>query len=151
MRLILVAVISFLMLAGCSGKAVDAKKTGAKSDAGLAAGSSKVLNRKHPLAKYIELVGFRLAEPQAGKLRIKLGVVNHSEADLGNLEMKVTLVAVTAKEGDEPIGTFDLKVSGVGPEEYKEVVVPIKTKLRVYELPDWQFLRAEFEILSPEN
>jgi hypothetical protein len=25
----------------------------------------------------------------------------------------------------------------------------VNTKLRIYELPDWQFLRAEFDITSP--
>ena len=148
MRLALVAVISFLTLAGCSTKAIEPKKA-AKGDGGLAAGSSKVLNRKHPLAKYIELVGYRLSEPSANKLLVKLGVVNHSSADLGSVELKVTLVSASAKEGDEPIGTFDVKTPNLGPEEYKEITVPLKTKLRVYELPDWQFLRAEFEIVGP--
>ena len=139
-----------LVLPACSTKPVDAKKP-AISDGGLAAGSSKVMNRKHPLAKYLEIVAFRLSEPQPGKARVKLAVVNHSEADLGNIELKVSLLAVTAKEGDEPIGTFEVKVANLGPEEFKEVTIPIKTKLRVYELPDWQFLRAEFEIVSPAN
>ncbi len=149
MRLVLVAVISFLTLAGCSSAPAPDKKKAAKADGGIAAGTSKVLNRKHPLAKYVELGGFRLSEPSAGKLLVKLGVVNHSSADLGSVELKVSLVSASAKEGDEPIGTFDIKVPNLGPEEYKEVTVPLKTKLRVYELPDWQFLRAEFEIVSP--
>ncbi len=149
MRIVLVAVISLLTFASCSTKPPEAKKT-SKSDGGLAAGSSKVLNRKHPLAKYIELVGYRLSEPTAGKLLVKLGVVNHSEADLGNVEMKVSLISLNAKEGDEPVGTFDVKVPNLGPEEYKEITVPLKTKLRVYELPDWQFLRTEFEIVGPK-
>jgi hypothetical protein len=28
--------------------------------------------------------------------------------------------------------------------------VPIKTEKRVYELPDWQFLKASFEITAPK-
>lgn len=143
----LVAVLLLLTVAGCSDKAPDKKAS--KKDDGPAAATSTVTNRKHPLAKYIELVGFRLSEKQAGKLQVKFGVVNHSAADLGSLELKVTLTTSTAKPGDEPLGTFEAKLAALGPEEYKEIVVPVTTKLRVYELPDWQFLRAGFEIVSP--
>ena len=31
-----------------------------------------------------------------------------------------------------------------------EVDLQAATKLRGYELPDWQFLKAEFEITSPQ-
>jgi hypothetical protein len=40
-------------------------------------------------------------------------------------------------------------VASLGPQENKDVTVTVPTKLRLYELPDWQFLRAQFEITSP--
>jgi hypothetical protein len=42
-----------------------------------------------------------------------------------------------------------VKVAALGPYEAKEVETTVKSALRAYELPDWQFLRAEFEITSP--
>jgi hypothetical protein len=42
-----------------------------------------------------------------------------------------------------------VKVPAIGPNGYQEASAPLKTKRRIYELPDWQFLRAEFEITSP--
>jgi hypothetical protein len=75
--------------------------------------------------------------------------VNHSEADIGDLGLKVTLTTTAAKPGDPPVGVFDAKVPTLGPQETKDVTATIPTKLRIYELPDWQFLRAEFEITSP--
>ena len=44
---------------------------------------------KNPAAKYIELVGFRVKEKGPGKLEVLFGVVNHSEADLGDLKFEI--------------------------------------------------------------
>lgn len=98
------------------------------------------------MAKYLELVGFRLSEKGAGKLAVKFAVVNHSEADIGDLPMKIRLTTTAAKPEDPPILEFDAKVPQLGPQEMKEVTAMGTTKLRVYELPDWQFIRATAEI-----
>lgn len=112
--------------------------------------TSAVPLKKHPLAKYVELVGFRLSEGGGGKLKVKFVVVNHSEADIGDLGLKVILTTSSAKPDDPPIAQFDVKVPSLGPEEIKDVSATATSKLRVYELPDWQYLKAEFEITSPE-
>jgi hypothetical protein len=112
--------------------------------------TSAVPIKKHPLAKYVELVGFRLSEAGNGKLKVKFAVVNHSEADLGDLGVRVRLTTNSAKPDDPPIATFDVKVPPLGPEEIQDVSATAPSKMRVYELPDWQFLKAEFEIISPE-
>ena len=104
---------------------------------------------KHPLAKYIELAGFRLAESQAGKLKIKFAAINHSEADLGDMTVKVRLTTSAAKPGDPPVTEFEAKLPSIGPQENKDVDATATTSLRIYELPDWQFLRADFDITSP--
>jgi hypothetical protein len=112
--------------------------------------TSAVPTKKHPLAKYVELVGFRLSEAGGGKLRVKFTVVNHSEADIGDLGVRVRLMTSSSKPDDPPIAEFEVKVPTLGPEEIQDVVATAPSKLRVYELPDWQFLKAEFEITSPE-
>lgn len=104
---------------------------------------------KNPLDKYLELSGFRLAESGAGKLKVIFAATNHSTADLGDLTVKVRLVPSTFKQGDEPITEFETKIPGLGPQETKDVTATATTKLRLYELPDWQFLRADFDITSP--
>jgi len=108
-----------------------------------------VIANKHPLAKYLELSGYRLTENGVGKLTVKFVVVNHSEADIGDLTLKVRLVTTAAKPEDPPITEFEAKVPALGPQEIKDVSATATTKLRIYELPDWQFIRAEVEILSP--
>jgi len=104
---------------------------------------------KHPLAKYIEFAGFRLSEAGAGKLKVQFAAINHSEADLGELTVKIKLVIVNAKPEDPPVTEFETKIPSLGPLEVKNLEASAPTKLRVYELPDWQFLRAQFDITSP--
>jgi hypothetical protein len=41
-------------------------------------------------------------------------------------------------------------VASLGPYESKEMSGALSTKLRVYELPDWQNLTAEIQITSPQ-
>jgi hypothetical protein len=144
----IIVITLFVALAACSGPpATDskqAKKTGPMEP------TSAVPTKKHPLAKYVELVGFRLSEAGGGKLRVKFVVVNHSEADIGDLGVRVRLMTSSSKPEDPPISEFDVKVPTLGPEEIKDVEAETPSKLRIYELPDWQFLKAEFEITCPE-
>lgn len=106
-------------------------------------------NTSNPIAKYLELVGLRVRERSAGHLIVQFGVVNHSEADVGDVKMTVNLSTTAAKPGDPPLITFPAQVSRLGPSELKDVSVEVPIKLRVYELPDWQFLKADFEITEP--
>jgi hypothetical protein len=77
-------------------------------------------------------------------------VVNHSEADLGELKMDVNVRTTTAKSDDPPLLTFSITVPSLGPSELKPVVIDVPTKLRVYELPDWQFLKPDFQLTEPK-
>jgi hypothetical protein len=38
----------------------------------------------------------------------------------------------------------------LSPYEAKNMRAPLESKLRVYELPDWQFIRADVTITSPQ-
>ena len=107
-------------------------------------------NSANPLAKWVELVGFRITEKSPGRLVVEFAVVNHSEADLGDLKLKVDLTTTAAKPGEPPLISFPAQVSSLGPSEMKNVTVEVPTKLRAYELPDWQFLIANFEITEPK-
>jgi hypothetical protein len=143
-RISFVAII--LLLAGCSSPAPDAgqKKGGSAPEA-----ITTTIANKHPLAKYLELSGYRLTETAAGKVTVKFVVINHSEADIGDLTLKIKLVTTAAKPEDPPIAEFEAKVPALGPQEVKDVSATATTKLRIYEMPDWQFIRADVQILSP--
>ncbi len=135
-----------MFLAACSSPAPAPKQ--AKTPDAFGPGPATA-SGKNPLDKYLELAGFRLSESSAGKLKVKFAAINHSNADLGDLTVKIRLVPSTFKPGDEPISEFEAKIPSLGPEEIKNVTANATTKLRLYELPDWQFLRADFDIISP--
>ena len=141
----LFAALGLLTLAGCSSPTPATKAPVADPNGpGPAA-----VTAKHPLAKYIELSGFRLTEAGPGKLKVQFAGINHSEADLGELVVKVKLVTSASKPEDPPVAEFETKIPSLGPLEVRNLEASAPTKLRVYELPDWQFLRAQFEITSP--
>lgn len=104
--------------------------------------------KAHPYAKFLELTGLRITEEKE-KARVNLVVVNHSGAELPPLDIQVNLKAVTARAETEPVATFSFSLPSMGAYSSRDLSAEMKTKLRAYELPDWQFLRAEFEILTP--
>ena len=138
------AVTIVLSSLGCSSSSSSDKQAKAATTPQPVAASS------NPVAKYIELVGIRVTEKSPGKLHVQFAVVNHSDADIGDVTMTVNLRPTTAKPGDPPMVTFSTKVPSLGPEELKEVSVEVPTKLRAYELPDWQFLKSDFQITEPK-
>jgi hypothetical protein len=112
-----------------------------------------------PLAKFIEVTGFRIvtASPDATakpdpaskkdapkKSEVQYLIVNHSEADISNANVFVTLRS--AKPGQAPLCRFSFKVPSLGPFESKEMSSPIGTTTRAISLPDWQEIRAEVQI-----
>lgn len=137
-----------LVLAGCSSSSSSDKQAKAPPAIPMHFTAS---NTSNPIAKYIELVGFRVREQSPGHLIVQFGVVNHSEADVGDVKMTVNFSTTAAKPGDPPLISFPAQVSRLGPNELKDVMVEVPTKLRVYELPDWQFLKVDFEITEPKE
>lgn len=131
-------------LTGCSSTPTPQSK-----QVGAPQAVTSTIDKAHPLAKYLEVAGFRITEKGAGKLDVKFAVINHSLADIGDLKMKVTLVTTASKPEDPPVAEFEATVPALGPFEVKDGTGTATTKLRVYEMPDWQFIKAQVEILSP--
>src|SRR5579864_942003 len=113
-----------------------------------AAAASK--GKANTLQKYVEVVGMRLTEDAKKRPEVRFVVVNHSGAEIADLAANVNLWARTAKSDEEAVGTFSFKVPSLGAYESKEMSCVLNTKLRVYELPDWQNLVAEIQITAPE-
>jgi hypothetical protein len=121
--------------------AVEVEKPVAASSTADAKGS--------PLRKQIEVVGLRLTQNNAKKTEVRFLVVNHSGAEIQDLAVNANLQARTSKRDEEPVGTFSFKVSSLGPYESKEMSSVVNTKLKVYELPDWQNRALRLQFTSP--
>ena len=107
----------------------------------IAAAETVPTTQSNPELKDLELIGFRLTEDDKQMPFVQFVVVNHSGADLGEITLKGDLKGI-ANRGLQTVGSFEFSTS-LNAYESKDVKVPLETKLRVYELPDWQFLRAE--------
>ena len=55
----------------------------------------------------------------------------------------------TKGKATQTLSEFPVSVSNLGPLESKDVTATVPTKLRAYELPDWQFLETNFQVTAP--
>jgi len=96
-----------------------------------------------PLAKFVEVTGFRIVVDSSKKSEVQYLVVNHSDADIADANVFVTLHGV--KPGSPTVCRFSFKVASLAPFEAKQMSSPIE-KARTLALPDWQDLRADVQI-----
>jgi hypothetical protein len=148
--MVLGSAVAFLLVIGAVyygvehfGSSNPAEKAGLENPAN--ASKQKVSN---PLQKYLEVVGIRMMTENK-KPVAKFLVVNHSGAEITNLEASVTLWASTSRSEEDSIGSFTFSVPSIAADGSKELTEPLKTKLKMYELPDWQNATAEIQITSP--
>jgi hypothetical protein len=104
----------------------------------------------NPLQKYVEVVGIRMISDNK-KPAARFIVVNHSSSEIAGLEANVTLWASTSRSEEDSVGSFSFKLPSLGANAAKEMTEPLKTKLKQYELPDWQNATAEIQITSPQR
>jgi hypothetical protein len=100
-----------------------------------------------PLAKFVEVTGFRIVTSSADttkKAEVQYLVVNHSDADISDANVFITLHS--AKPGQAPLCRFSFKIPSLGPFEAKEMSSPIEKSAQGISLPDWQDVRAEVQI-----
>jgi hypothetical protein len=102
----------------------------------------------NPLEKYVEVVGIRMMTENK-KPVAKFVVVNHSNTEIPDLQANVTLWASTSRSEEDSVGSFSFKLKDLPASGSQEMTQPLKTKLKSYELPDWQNARADIQITSP--
>jgi hypothetical protein len=104
----------------------------------------------NPWQKFIEISGVRLVEdPKSkGKILAKFLVTNHSPGGLSGLAGNVTIWAATKKSDEDALGTFSF-ITNLDAYGEKEITTPLTTKLKVYELPDWQNTTTDLQITAP--
>lgn len=132
--------LAYRLLGGKSETATAPVKTEAASAAPKGADAN-------PYARYIEVAGIRIVEDEKQQIKATFVVVNHSAADMPSQDLQITLRSSTAKPEDEPVAVVAIKTGPLAANASKDLSVPLKTTLRAYELPDWQFLRTSVEVL----
>jgi hypothetical protein len=112
--------------------------------------AAKAGAKTNPLQKYIEVNGVRFVSDPKKKdnTMVKFVVTNHSDSEISGLAGNVTIWGRTQKSEEDAQGTFSF-TTNLGPLESQELTVPLKTKLKVYELPDWQNVTTDVQITAP--
>ena len=102
----------------------------------------------NPLQKVVEVVGIRMVLDSKKKPVARFVVVNHSPHPLDALAGTVTIWASTSRSEEDSVGTFTFKLGSLGSYESKEMSAPFSTKLKIYELPDWQNANPEVQFTT---
>ena len=109
------------------------------------AAAAKGPRGRKDFTKYLEVAGIRILEENR-KPTIRLMLVNHSSAELTSLNGTISL----STDGKTNIATIPFNLASLGGYEAKDISAPLKTTLRAYELPDWQFIKAQIKLNNAE-
>jgi len=104
--------------------------------------------KTNPVQKFIEVSGVRFVQDAKKKTQVRFLLINHSDSDLSNLAGNVTIWGRTKRSEEDAEGSFSFSTN-LGPQESKELTVPLNTKLKIYELPDWQNVTTDVQITTP--
>jgi hypothetical protein len=105
--------------------------------------------KANPYQKFIEISGIRFAEDPKDKDKsiVKFVITNHADDEIAGLSGTVAIAGRGDKSGQALAG-FSFTTS-LGPEESKDLTTSLTTKLKAYELPDWQFAQPLLQITAP--
>jgi hypothetical protein len=102
---------------------------------------------ENPLQKYIEVTGVRFSSISKG-VEVTFIVINHSDSDLVGLTGTATIFAKTDAGQEIEVGTVKFQTS-VGAQKSQELGLPLETKMKMMEMPDWQNTSVKIQITSP--
>ena len=110
--------------------------------------AAKAGGKPSRLQKFIEISGVRFAQDARKKTVARFVITNHSESELNGLAGNVTIWGRTQKSEEDAQGTFTFNTN-LSPYESKEMSAPFNSKLKIYELPDWQNITTDIQITAP--
>jgi len=122
--------------------------TGPAPTATVESPAAKPGQKANAMQKYIEVTGVRFVQDAKKKTQVKFVVINHSEADISGLAGNVTIWGRTRKSEEDAQGTFSFSTN-LAPFESKELTSPLNSKLKIYELGDWQNITTDVQITAP--
>jgi len=98
--------------------------------------------------KFVEVSGVRFTENAKKQPVVKYVLTNHSGMEIEGLAGNVTIWGRTQKSEEEAAGTFTFNTN-LPPYSAKDLESPLTTKLKIYELPDWQNVSTDLQVTAP--
>lgn len=122
--------------------------TGPTPSATVESPAAKAGGKANPIQKFIEVSGVRFTLDAKKNTMARFVITNHSESEISGLAGNVTIWGRTRKSEEDAQGTFAFSTN-LAPYESKELTAPVNTKLKIYELPDWQNITTDVQITAP--
>jgi hypothetical protein len=112
--------------------------------------AAKAGAKTNPYQKFIEIAGVRFVEDAKKKTTlVRFVLINHSSADIPGLTGNVTVWGRTRNSEEDAEGSFSF-TSDLKGYETKDITVPLNSKKKIYELPDWQNVSTDIQITAPQ-
>jgi hypothetical protein len=105
--------------------------------------------KPNPLQKQIEISAVRFSLDAKKKTIVTFVITNHSAAEISGLSGNVTIWGRTQKSEEDAQGTFAFNDISLAPYQMLERQAPLNSKLKIYELPDWQNITTDIQITAP--
>ena len=105
--------------------------------------------KPNPLQKQIEISGVRFSLDAKKKTIVTFVITNHSAAEISGLTGNVTIWGSTKKSEEDAQGTFAFNGINLAPYQMLEKQAPLNSKLKIYELADWQNITTDVQITAP--
>jgi hypothetical protein len=70
-------------------------------------------------------------------------IINHFNAEMVALDGSIK---ISTRDDSKHVATVQFKMANLGPLEAKDYTIAMLTTMRPYEMPDWQFLKAEITL-----
>ena len=138
----------YYFVSGRKPSADPVRTTAAAAETPQAAAEPKAAAGSSDLTKNLEFTGIRVKEDKQQRVEVHFIAVNHSLAELPAMKLEVKLKTAGRKDA---LAEFTADLPSMGPFETREIATTAKTKMRAYELPDWQFLQAEVDAKEPKD
>jgi len=110
--------------------------------------AAKPGSKPNPLQKQIEITGVRFSQDAKKKTMVTFVIINHSQAEISGLAGNVTIWGRTQKSEEDAQGSFAF-TTDLAPYQSKELSAPLNSKMKIYELPDWQNITTDIQITAP--
>jgi len=109
---------------------------------------SAVASSQQPLGKALEITGFRIGVDLTNKTVVQYIVVNHSSNEIAAATINVLVKAARGRFERSPIVSFSFRLPTIGPLESREMTTVLETPLRTGDVPDWQTLKPEIQVIQ---
>lgn len=146
-------IVALILLVGGVGVLFYVVPTGATESRGIAptdrsvsVASSSAQEVSQSLNKSLEITGLRIRMGADKKSEISYVVVNHSSTEIADVTVHVTVRSSNSRPQQIPICNFAFRLPSIGANEAREMTSLIEVPVRSPGLPDWQSLKADFQI-----